>query len=139
MAFVGAFWFLYIGQLALGPMSYLALVILVGIVVNNAIILIDSINNNRKKGFAVSRSVLKSCVVRFRPIIMTALTTISGLLPMATLGSSGMGVDYQPLGIAVIGGLVSATLFTLFFIPIQYLLLRDIKQLGRKYYVNLTF
>ena len=92
---------------------------LAGIVVNNAIVLVDYINTLRREGVTPEEAVLKAGTVRLRPILMTAITTILGLLPLA-LGF-GEGTEIQaPLAITVIGGLVTSTILTLFIIPVIY-------------------
>jgi HAE1 family hydrophobic/amphiphilic exporter-1 len=94
--------------------------ILGGIVVNNAIVLVDCINLFLKKGMALEKAVVSACSVRFRPIIMTALATILGLLPMAFLGGEGAELR-APMAITVMGGLTVGTVLTLVVIPTIYL------------------
>jgi len=95
------------------------MVILVGIVVNDAIVKVDFINQARRQGFEVRAAILEAGRVRLRPIIMTTVTTILGLTPMA-LGI-GRGSDLRaPLAIAVIGGLAVATALTLIVVPVVY-------------------
>ena len=94
--------------------------LLVGVVVNNAIVLVDHVNNLRKKGYSQRESLIQGSKDRLRPIMMTALTTIMGLLPMA-LGSNDTGrMMYSPLAIAVLGGLAASTFLTPFVIPVIY-------------------
>lgn len=121
MAFVGAYWGLWITNTQISVMGYLGMIILVGIVVNNAIVLLANITSLHLHGYSLYRSVARSCLIRFRPILMTALTTISGLLPMLFLKPGGIGVDYRPLAVTVIGGLMATTFFVLTFIPLQYI------------------
>ncbi len=119
LATVGASLALWISGSGLNTMSLIGLVILVGIVVNDAIVKVDFINQNRVKGSTVREAILEAGRVRLRPIIMTTVTTVLGLAPMA-LGL-GRGSDLRaPLAIAVIGGLLSATLLTLFVVPVGY-------------------
>jgi hydrophobic/amphiphilic exporter-1 (mainly G- bacteria), HAE1 family len=102
------------------------MVILVGIVVNDAIIKVDLINQLRARGQARREAVIEAGGARLRPILMTTLTTTVGLLPMA-LGL-GRGADLRaPLAIAVIGGLLVATLLTLVVIPVVYELVDDVR------------
>ena len=90
-----------------------------GVVVNNAIVLVDCINRFRLEGMSLEQAVVDAGAVRMRPVIMTAITTILGLLPLA----AGMGTGaemMQPVAIVCIGGLLYATLTTLIIIPIMY-------------------
>ncbi|MDR1430559.1 MAG: efflux RND transporter permease subunit [Propionibacteriaceae bacterium] len=108
---------------ALGLPSMIGLLMLIGIVVTNAIVLIDLINQKRKAGASIEESIRQGARLRLRPIIMTALATVFALLPMA-LGITGGGVFIsKPLAIVVIGGLISSTLLTLLLIPVGYDLL----------------
>ena len=104
----------------IGVPSMIGLLMLIGIVVTNAIVLIDLINQKRKAGAGVDESIEAGARLRLRPIVMTALATIFALVPMA-LGLTGGGVFIsKPLGIVVIGGLVSSTLLTLILVPVLY-------------------
>ena len=108
-AFIGANWMLFLTGTTFDLMAGIGLIILIGIVVNNAIVLMDLINRLKKEGFSQQDAILEAGQRRFRPILMTALTTICGLLPMA-LGNAGLiGIPYAPLGRTIIGGLISAT------------------------------
>ncbi|WP_407396538.1 efflux RND transporter permease subunit [Treponema sp.] len=104
---------------AFSLMSAVGLIMLVGIVVNNGIILVDYTNLLRERGRPMLDACYEAGVSRLRPVLMTTLTTILGMIPMcfASSGSAGM---VQPIGIAVVGGLVSSTFITLFFIPVLY-------------------
>ena len=106
---------------AISVISLLGILILAGTVVNNAIVLLDFINHSRRAGVELVEACIESVFVRFRPIVMSALTAIVGLIPLA-LGI-GKGAELQaPLAIAMIGGLSSATFFTLCVIPSVYIL-----------------
>ncbi len=99
--------------------AMIGMVMLAGIVVNNAIVLIDAINRRRQEGLAKGEAIMQAAMSRIRPILMTSATTILGLLPMA-LGF-GEGAELRsPLAITVIGGLAVATLLTLLVIPVVY-------------------
>lgn len=103
----------------LNAMSGIGLVILIGIVVNDAIIKVDFINQKKAEGETKRRSILEAGRLRLRPILMTTITTVFGLFPMA-LGW-GAGADLRaPLAVAVIGGLISATFLTLIVVPVVY-------------------
>jgi HAE1 family hydrophobic/amphiphilic exporter-1 len=100
-------------------MAYIGIIMLAGIAVNNAIILIDRINQLRSAGMSRHDAILQAGYQRIRPILMTSLTTILGLLPM-TIGF-GQSVSLRaPMALAVIGGLVTSTLLTLIVIPCFY-------------------
>jgi HAE1 family hydrophobic/amphiphilic exporter-1 len=110
----------------LNTMSLIGIVILVGIVVNDAIIKVDLINRLRRAGAPLRQAILDAGRARLRPIIMTTVTTVLGLTPMA-LGI-GRGADLRaPLAIAVIGGLLVATLLTLIVIPVAYDLIESLR------------
>lgn len=110
---------------ALGVQSMIGLLMLVGIVVTNAIVLIDLINQYREAGESVEDAVREGARHRLRPIVMTALATILAMAPMA-LGISGGGVFIsQPLAVVVIGGLISSTLLTLILVPVLYSLVES--------------
>jgi HAE1 family hydrophobic/amphiphilic exporter-1 len=119
LAAVGATLALFLGGAGLNTMSLIGAVILVGIVVNDAIVKVDFINQLRAQGLALREAILQAGRQRLRPILMTTVTTVLGLLPMA-LGI-GRGADLRaPLALAVIGGITSATLLTLIVVPVAY-------------------
>jgi HAE1 family hydrophobic/amphiphilic exporter-1 len=119
LALVGAVLALLITGQGLNTMSLIGAVILVGIVVNDAIVKVDFINQGRERGLALRVAILEAGRVRLRPIVMTTVTTVLGLLPMA-LGI-GRGSDLRaPLAITVIGGLIVATALTLIVVPVVY-------------------
>jgi len=104
---------------------------LAGIVVNNAIVLVDYINLMRRQGLSLREAVLESGRRRLRPILMTTLTTVLGLTPMS-LGI-GAGAELQaPMARTVLGGLLVATAFTLFFIPTLYYLFEFAREKRRQ-------
>lgn len=122
-AATGALAFSLLSDTALGLPSMIGLLMLIGIVVTNAIVLIDLINQKRKDGLGVRDSIVAGARLRLRPIIMTALATVFALIPMG-LGLTGGGVFIsKPLAIVVIGGLVTSTLLTLVLVPVLYDLL----------------
>lgn len=123
----GAFGILFLTGMNLDLMSFMGIILLVGIVVNNAILLVDFINQRREAGEDKVRAVLAAGPLRLRPILMTALSTIMGSLPVA-LGLSEGSEFRQPLSTAVVGGLLTSTLLTLFVIPVIYLILDDLKE-----------
>ncbi|MEJ2501766.1 MAG: efflux RND transporter permease subunit [Gemmatimonadota bacterium] len=124
LALVGAVAALWLAGEGLNTMSLIGVVILVGIVVNDAIVKVDFINQARARGATVRDAILEAGEARLRPIVMTTVTTVLGLTPMA-LGI-GRGADLRaPLAIAVIGGLITATVLTLIVVPVAYHLVED--------------
>ena len=100
-------------------MSMLGGIMLIGIVVKNGIVLIDYILLCRERGMGIIRSVTTAGRSRLRPVLMTTLTTILGMVPMAV--GQGVGAEmWRPLGVAVIGGLTVSTLLTLILVPVSY-------------------
>ena len=124
-AFTGIFLLLFLTGHNLNVMSMIGAIMLIGIVVKNGIVLIDYITLNRERGMSIRSAVVNGGESRLRPIIMTALTTILGMVPMAV--SSGQGAEmWQPMGVAVIGGLTFSTLLTLFYVPAMYCLFASV-------------
>jgi multidrug efflux pump subunit AcrB len=122
-AATGALVGLLVTDTPLGVPAMVGLLMLIGIVVTNAIVLIDLINQYRRRGEDVETAVVDGARLRLRPIIMTAAATICALFPMA-LGLTGGGAFIsQPLAVVVIGGLVSSTILTLLLVPTLYYLL----------------
>jgi HAE1 family hydrophobic/amphiphilic exporter-1 len=119
-AATGAIGLQVITGVPLGVPSFIGLLMLVGIVVTNAIVLIDLVNQYRNKGLAVSDALREGAIRRLRPILMTALATIFALIPMAVGITGSGGFISQPLAIVVIGGLISSTLLTLVVLPTIY-------------------
>ena len=118
-AFTGVILALWITGRSLDMVGALGVVLLVGIVVKNGIVLVDYINLMRERGYELNQAITMSGRSRTRPILMTAFTTILGMVPMAV--SSGEGAEmWQPLGIVVIGGLTVSTFLTLYLVPVLY-------------------
>ena len=127
-AATGALGMLLLTDTALGVPALIGLLMLIGIVVTNAIVLIDLINQYRRKGMSVRDAVIEGGRRRLRPILMTALATICALVPMS-LGLTGGGVFIsQPLALVVIGGLISSTLLTLVLVPTLYTIVEGIRE-----------
>lgn len=122
LAGIGAVWALWLTGSTISVVVFIGLILLAGIVVNNAIVLIDLINQMRERGMEKFEAIREAGRSRLRPILMTTLTTVLGLLPLS-LGV-GEGAEIRaPMGITVIGGLVVSTLLTLVVIPVMYALL----------------
>lgn len=110
---------LIVAQLPLSIPAIIGVLILVGIVVNNAIVIVDYILQRKQEGYSGTEAIVQSVKDRVRPILMTALTTILGLIPLASGIGDGTEIN-QPMGITVIGGLISSTFLTLFVIPVVF-------------------
>jgi len=119
-AATGAILLQIISGIPLGVASLIGVLMLIGIVVTNAIVLVDLINQYRRRGLSVADAVLHGASRRLRPILMTALATIFALIPMAIGVTGGGGFISQPLAIVVIGGLVTSTILTLVVLPTLY-------------------
>ncbi|WP_182900885.1 efflux RND transporter permease subunit [Microbispora sp. H10830] len=131
-AATGAIGLLLITDTALGVPALIGMLMLIGIVVTNAIVLIDLINQYREQGLGVVEAVMEGGRRRLRPILMTAIATICALTPMA-LGVTGSGgFISQPLAIVVIGGLISSTLLTLVLVPTLYTMVERLKERMRR-------
>jgi HAE1 family hydrophobic/amphiphilic exporter-1 len=127
-AATGAIGLQIISGIPLGVSSLIGLLMLVGIVVTNAIVLIDLVNQYRDKGEKVTEALLDGTTRRVRPVLMTALATIFALTPLATGVTGTGGFISQPLAIIVIGGLLSSTVLTLLVLPALYSLVEGAKE-----------
>jgi len=124
MGLIGVFWALYLTNTTLSTTSFMGIIMMVGIVVSNGVLLVEYINDLRRAGVPLHTAVPRAGRIRLRPILMTTLTTVVGLLPMAL--AIGVGTEAnQPLAIAVIGGLLVSTFFTLVLIPTLYVILEE--------------
>ena len=133
MAVLGVYWTLFFTGDQLAGMAGVGLVVLIGVVVNNGIVLLDLVTKLRKGGLGRLEALVEAGNRRLRPILMTALTTLFGLLPMALGSSTFVGMPYAPLARVVAGGLVTATVLTLFFVPLLYSLLDDMRSSGSRW------
>lgn len=138
-AVLGALWTLYVTGTPMDSVGWIGIIILVGVVVNNGIVLIDRIHSLRVHGegqrapFERDSAVLEGSATRVRPIVMTALTTIGGLLPMALGEAPPEGIDYRALATCVAGGLFVSTFFTLWVVPLAYTALDDLGAAARRW------
>jgi len=119
LAFTGGFLALLISGIELSVVSLIGFVMLVGVIVNNGIVLVDYINQLRLSGMERREAIVEAGVTRLRPILMTSLTTILGLVVMAFGGDAGTAL-MQPVALVCIGGLLYATLMTLLVVPCMY-------------------
>lgn len=137
-AFSGVFLILWLSGHTLNVMSLIGAIMLIGIVVKNGIVLIDYITLNRERGLSIKKAVIDGGRSRLRPVIMTSLTTILGMVPMAF--GTGQGAEmWRPMGTAVIGGLTFSTILTLLFVPVLYCVFahNGIRNTRRKLHKNL--
>ena len=122
LAAMGSLWAMFLTGTNLGVASLIGVMMLVGVVVNNGIVLVDYTGILARRGMPVRDAVVTAARRRLRPVLMTAITTIGGMIPMALGQEQGMELQ-GPLAITVIGGLTASTVLTLFVVPILYVLL----------------
>ena len=125
LSFIGALGFLLLTGNTLNVMSFIGMIMLMGLVTKNSILLVDYTNTLRSRGRPRDEAVLEAAPIRLRPILMTAISTIAGVLPVA-LGLGAGGESRAPMAIATAGGMATSTLLTLFIVPVVYMLLDDI-------------
>ncbi len=129
LSLIGALGTLYIMGSTINLMSLIGMLMLIGVVVKNSILLVDYTNVLRERGMEMREAILEAGPVRLRPILMTAIATIAGVLPIA-LGVGAGSESRAPMAIAVAGGMTSSTFLTLLVVPVAYSLIDD---LGRKF------
>lgn len=135
LSVMGVFGFLYITHTTLSVMALVGLVMLVGIAVNNGIVLVDYINQLHREGRELYDAVEQGGVIRMRPVLMTAMTTILAMVPLAMEFGSG-SESWSPLARAVIGGLTTTTLLTLLVIPVLYIIFERIGERARRVFTS---
>ena len=118
-AFSGVILSLWLTNTSLDLIGSLGVIMLVGIVVKNGIVFVDYINLMRDRGYALDDAISISGASRLRPVLMTAVTTILGMIPMSLSNAEGAEM-WRPMGIVVIGGLFVSTMVTLIVVPIMY-------------------
>jgi hydrophobic/amphiphilic exporter-1 (mainly G- bacteria), HAE1 family len=138
LSFVGAFGLLFIAHMTFNMFSFMGLIMLMGLVTKNAILVVEFTNQLRAKGMSVTEALLTAGPIRLRPILMTTLTTIMGMVPVALMLGGGAGVETRaPMAVAIIGGLTASTLLTLVIVPVVYALFDTFeKWLYRKFKVG---
>ena len=127
-AFAGSQLLLKIYGMPGNLLAYIGIVIIIGVVVNNGIVLVDLINRQRAKGMERLQAISLAGYYRFRPILMTAGTTIFSLLPMGFGDANLVGIPYNPLGLAMIGGLALNSVLTLMMVPVFYTIFDDMRK-----------
>jgi HAE1 family hydrophobic/amphiphilic exporter-1 len=125
LASLGVYWGHFMVGRDIDFLGVVGLILLIGVVVNNGIVLIDYVTRLRHAGHERSEALLLAAERRFRPIMMTALTTIGGMIPLTIGGSSSLGISYKSFGLTLIGGLTTATLLTLLVVPLFYTFFDD--------------
>ncbi len=136
-SFLGVYWTLYLTDTPFDMMAMIGSVILIGVVVKNAIVLIDRVNQLRQDGMDRTEAIVLGGKQRLRPILMTTATTVFGWLPMAVGSGSLMGMSYAPMGRAMMGGMVVSTALTLLVVPLFYTLFDDLREVCRRAVVSL--
>jgi hydrophobic/amphiphilic exporter-1 (mainly G- bacteria), HAE1 family len=132
LSFLGVYWLLFALGMKLDMLGNIGTIVLIGVVVNNAIVLVDLINNLRGDGLDLRQAILEGGRHRFRPIVMTTATTVCGLLPISIGDAKAIGMRYDTLGVVMIGGLVVSTVLTLFVVPLTYSLFEDARKTIRR-------
>lgn len=136
LAILGVYWAHFIAGIQVDPLGMVGMVLLIGVVVNNGIVLVDYVNRLRSEGRERSEAVLMAADRRFRPIMMTALTTICGMVPLLLGGTSSIGLSYKSFGITLIGGMTVATLLTLLVVPVTYTFFDDMRVRIQEFFRN---
>lgn len=131
---IGVFWFFALTGTTFSFMAFIGIMILIGVVVNNGIVLVDHVNNLRREGMPRDEAILQSGRDRLRPILMTVATTILGLTPLAVGDTKigGGGPPYFPMARAIIGGLAFSTVVSLLVVPSIYIWFDGLSKWGRK-------
>jgi HAE1 family hydrophobic/amphiphilic exporter-1 len=128
LSVIGVYWIHFINGYDIDFLGVVAMVILVGVVVNNGIVLIDYVNRLRNQGMKRQEALLTATNRRFRPIMLTAITTIGGMVPLAFAGANSIGLSYTSFSLTLIGGMTTATLLTLLVVPVFYTLFDDARE-----------
>lgn len=128
LSIIGVYWSHFLAGRDIDFLGMVAVVLLVGVVVNNGIVLIDYVNRLRHEGRSRTDALLEGTRLRFRPIMMTAITTIGGLVPLAFAGANSIGLSYTSFSITLIGGMTTATLLTLLVVPVLYTVFDDMRE-----------
>ncbi|MCC6219913.1 MAG: efflux RND transporter permease subunit, partial [Deltaproteobacteria bacterium] len=116
-----------IPSMTINVFSQIGMVLLLGLVTKNSILLVEFANQQRAKGVSAREAMLEAAAIRFRPILMTALGTITGIFPIA-IGFGAGAESRRPMGVAVVGGMTTATVLTFFVIPVVYVIFDEIKE-----------
>lgn len=128
LASIGVVWIHFIAGKDLDMLGFVGAILLIGVVVNNGIVLVDYVNQLRQRGLERTAALKQAADRRFRPILMTALTTIIGMIPLTISKPSELGISYKSFGLTLIGGMTTATLLTLLVIPLFYTFFDDLRK-----------
>ena len=128
LAGIGVVWSHWLTGKDLDVLGFVGTILLIGVVVNNGIVLVDYINRLRQEGLDRTEALLKAADRRFRPILMTALTTIIGMIPLTFSKPTEMGLSYKSFGLTLIGGMTTATILTLLVVPVFYTFFDDLRE-----------
>ena len=131
-AVAGANWAFALSGTPVDIISWIGMIVLAGVVVNNGIVLLDRITRLRREGVDRDDAIRQGVRDRLRPVLMTALTTITGLLPIAFSTPNGNGFSFRGLAVGVAGGLACTTFFTLWMVPVAYSALDDLSEVFRR-------
>lgn len=137
LAFVGVYWIMYATSTSLDTIGLIGCILMVGVVVNNGIVIVDHINLLRTQGIGRLEAVCQAGRDRFRPVMMTALTTILGCVPLAITPEAGTTISFVSLGRALIGGLTTGTILTLVIVPLLYTIIDDAREWCMRYISSL--
>ena len=127
LASIGMVWIHFITGKDIDVLGFVGAILLIGVVVNNGIVLVDYVNQLRHQGLPRTQALRLAAERRFRPIVMTALTTIIGMIPLTVSKPTEMGLSYKSFGLTLIGGMTTATLLTLLVVPVFYTLFDDLR------------
>jgi HAE1 family hydrophobic/amphiphilic exporter-1 len=127
LSFIGVWWFLLFTGSPIDSLAVIGILLLLGVVVNNGIVLVDFINAARVAGLSREEAIVQAGMQRFRPIMMTALTTVGGMIPLAFTAPTGEGLNYGPFGKTLVGGMTTATILTLLVVPVAYTYFDDLR------------
>ncbi len=125
LAAIGVVWTHYVAERDLDFLGFVGVLLLIGVVVNNGIVLVDYIGRLRSAGYRRAEAVILAARRRFRPIMMTAGTTICGMIPLTLGAPTSIGLSYKSFGLTLIGGMMTATALTLLVVPVFYTLFDD--------------
>jgi HAE1 family hydrophobic/amphiphilic exporter-1 len=126
LALFGAFWTLWLSGFVFEILGFIGVIILVGLVVNNGIVMVDHVNTLRREGKERIEALVEGSGDRLRPVLMTVITTVVGLTPLALSEFTVAGVYIQSMAVAMIGGLISSSIFTLIALPVWYTTVEDL-------------
>ncbi len=136
LAFVGVIFAFLVTGTTLSVPTFLGVIMLAGIVVNNGIVLVDYVNQLRRQGYGIIEAAIEGSATRLRPVLITSLTTIGAMVPMAISTKEG-GETMAPLALTIIGGLAAATVFTLIVVPVVYTLVDAASQRSARFWMRL--